>query len=264
MAPWVYAALGSLRGLFGERAPLTALFFLLCALAFTLNSLVSGFTLLGSSSGSAQLRWGALLIDSSGTFVAHEPWRYLSAVFFHFGAIHLAFNMMALGGLGGALEPKLGSARFAVVFVVAGTLGFVAGDYFHRFMGDTLATGGASGALFGLMGASAAYKFAVRERDWKRSMFGLLALVVIMTFLIPSSMMNLDHAAHLGGLGAGLVLGYGLGRERRPERLGRLFQVGAAACVLASGISLVACQLSTEWKLQRQLELQWGLDSNSP
>ncbi len=262
LAPWIYGLLSFGRGVLGERTPFTALFFLICALSFALMSLSSGLSLMGAASASAQLRFGGLFIVPDGSFVAQEPWRYLSAAFVHFGAVHLGFNMLALGGLGGALEPKLGSARFAVLYVLAATLGFVASDYYHRLAGAPLMTGGASGALFGLMGAASAHKAARREPDWKRSLFGLFAFVIIMTFLVPASMMKIDHAAHLGGLATGLGLGYAFGLERHPERRARLFQLGAALAVVFSIVSVVACQLSPEWKIQRQLEIQWGLDAN--
>jgi rhomboid protease GluP len=153
--------------------------------------------------------------------VAHgEPWRLVSAGFVHADASHLFFNGLALVGLGRMAEATFGSLRTLWVFLLA-----VAGGNVLAQMGDAPMSVGASGGVFGLMGALVAFG---RLRGTAmpppmRAMFGKelwrwIGLNLLIGFLLPF----VDNRGHMGGLVtgalAGLVLHDRLTRAARPGR----------------------------------------------
>ncbi len=132
--------------------------------------------------------------------VADGEWyRLVTSGFLHYGLIHLGFNMYALWILGGMLERAVGRLQFAVIYVVsllAGALGALVASP------DAL-TAGASGAIYGLMGAALALGrsrgIAVRQSP----VFGVLILNLLITFAIP----GISIGGHLGGLAGGFLAG---------------------------------------------------------
>jgi len=195
------------------------------AIAVYLALLVSagGF---GAPVGSrTALRWGALL----GTLGWREPWRHLSALFIHFGLLHVGFNLLALVSFGRVLERALGTARFALLVLLSGALGFLASDVWYAWFPPQQITGGLSGGIFGLLGAEVGLRFAARE-DWKRSAVSALGYALAMA-LIPGQ--NVNNAAHVGGLLSGGALGWALSRATSPA-LDRLFSGAALLLSLAA------------------------------
>ena len=141
-----------------------------------------------------------------------EPWRFVTAAFLHSPQmlLHIAFNMFALWSLGQYLEPMLGRARFAALYLISGIGGQVmvtllAGSptIAGLLAGDDRAwvTGvvGASGAIFGLFGA-----LLVLNRHLGRSstaMYATIAINAVIGFLYPA----ISWQAHLGGFVTGIV-----------------------------------------------------------
>ncbi|MGI4873909.1 MAG: rhomboid family intramembrane serine protease [Janthinobacterium lividum] len=175
-------------------------------LAFGLMAYTTG----GSFSGPALLAWGA----SYGPAIAGgEWWRLLSGTFLHGGISHLANNMVLLAVLGGQLERVLGGLRVAVVYLACGVAASLLSYWWHP---EVIGVG-ASGALFGWMGLGLTL---FRRPQVDAGLKAVLVVVVcvsgtlslIMGFLSP----NIDNAAHLGGLAAGVVLGYALWPWLRP------------------------------------------------
>lgn len=137
---------------------------------------------------------GAIYVSEGG-----EWWRLITAGFLHFGIIHLAFNMYLLYMLGQMLEPSIGRVRFALVYVAAllgGSAGSVA-------LGEGLA-GGASGAVFGLMGLAAVGYWLHGANPLNTSIGGLLMLNLFVTFFFP----GISIGGHLGGAAAGAMCGF--------------------------------------------------------
>lgn len=154
-------------------------------------------------SGRMALRWGAL----AGDLGWHEPWRQLSAMFVHFGLLHIGFNVLALVSFGRVLERVLGSARFTVLLLVTGALGFVASDLWYVLFPPAQITGGLSGGIFGLLGAEVGLRLAARDDGWKRAAVSGAGYALMMG-LIPGQTVN--NAAHVGGLLSGVLLGWAL------------------------------------------------------
>jgi membrane associated rhomboid family serine protease len=145
--------------------------------------------------------------------VQDEWWRLLTSTFQHFGPMHLLLNMYMLWILGLGIERSIGHLRFLALYMVSALGGSVA----VMFYGQNALTAGASGAIFGLMGAYAIVAMSMRL-DVKG--IGLLLVLNIgVSFLVP----GISLAAHLGGLGVGAVAAFALVvlPRRLPDRVGR-------------------------------------------
>lgn len=202
---------------------------------------ISGF------SGSTLLRFGML----HGALLASEPWRLLSAVFLHGSLLHIFFNMSSLVWLGINLERHVRTARFLVLYVFSGLLGFVASWWWND---GGIASVGASGAVFGLVGGCVAWLLVRRDPMWHRLLISNLIVAVALAFIAQGANFRVDHAAHLGGFVAGFVIGLALELERQPMRRDRVFAIFAGVCVLASVASLVLSARSPVWKPLREAE----------
>ncbi len=146
-----------------------------------------------------------------------EWWRLLTAMFLHGGILHLALNGWALYQLGGLFEAWMGSSRLALTYFASGLVGSLASLFFLR--GDLSV--GASGAIFGVLGALVGVLLRRRDRlrpQAKQLLTQLLMWAGINVFL-GFSAANIDNAAHLGGAAAGFALGLALRPrwEREPN-----------------------------------------------
>lgn len=138
--------------------------------------------------------WMAVVPDSFT-----RPWEFITAMFAHSSLDHLAMNMISLYWLGTMIESAHGKLKFAIIFFVSGIVGNIA----FALFADGAAVG-ASGAVFGLLGAGAYLLYQLRDQPAARSMFqgmiAMLALNVLNSFL-PGIAME----AHFGGLVAGVM-----------------------------------------------------------
>jgi membrane associated rhomboid family serine protease len=147
------------------------------------------------------LRNGAT-VPGVGTFQEHEWYRLVTSGFLHFGILHLLLNMYLLYLLGQMLEPVLGRTRFALLYFAA-LLGGSAGVLVLSGSNDVTTSGGASGAVFGLMGAAA---ISMHQRGVNIMQTGVgrtLLLNLVFTFLIP----GISIGGHLGGVVIGGICG---------------------------------------------------------
>jgi membrane associated rhomboid family serine protease len=145
--------------------------------------------------------WGPGVADG-------EVWRLVTGGFLHSGLIHVGFNMYLLWMLGQLLEPSLGSVRFAALYVAA----LLAGSFGALLLQPDAVTVGASGAVFGLMGA-AFVEMRRRGIDPMQSgIGGLLVLNLIITF-IPG--FNISIGGHVGGLIGGVLAALIIGQSQR-------------------------------------------------
>jgi membrane associated rhomboid family serine protease len=163
--------------------------------------------LLGGSTDSATLDYlGAL--EPATVVVRHEYWRLLSALFLHYGALHLVFNLFALYLLGPPLERLIGSAKFLAGYLLSG-LGSSAGVVILWAFGltNSMQLVGASGAIMGVVGVSAGLLLRHRQTTLAgRQLQNILMIVAIQTaFDLWTPQVSL--AAHLGGFLSGVVVG---------------------------------------------------------
>lgn len=166
-----------------------------------------------------------------GPFVADgEWWRLVTGAFLHSGPIHLAMNMFLLWLLAKELEPALGHVNFGLCYAVSvlgGALGVV-------LLSPNDPTLGASGGVFGLMGALVVLQLRARQNPWNSGVGGLVAVNLVLTFALP----GISIGGHLGGLLAGAVAGAVVQPVRWPQtsagvRTGFLSLFGVGLFVLA-------------------------------
>ncbi len=179
-----------------------------------------------------------------------EYWRLFTAMFLHIGLMHLGFNSYALYVLGPETERFFGRKRFLTTYVLAGVLSIVVSYVFS----STLAAG-ASGAIFGLVGALAAFfihQRAVFGEPGRRRLISLASIVGI-NLVIGFTVTAVDNWAHIGGLTAGFLIGWVLAPEyevvpaspSQPARvvdrnsLARRWWVLPAALLLAVGLIML-------------------------
>src|SRR5437870_767828 len=151
-------------------------------------------------------------------------WTLVTAIYLHGGLLHILFNVLWIRQLGPAVEQLFGPARLAVIFTAAGVAGFALSNY-----AGVPFTIGASGSIFGLLGAMVAYG---RQRG---GVFGSLVLRqygpwALVLFIFGFLMSGVNNLAHAGGFAGGLLSAVLLGsRERRRETgLDHLLVLGVA------------------------------------
>lgn len=150
-------------------------------------------------------------------FCVHGPsirygqyYRLLTGTFLHTGIMHLAFNCYALYVLGSQLESYLGKAKYIVIYLVSAIFGSL---FSMTFNGDT-ASIGASGAVFGLMGALLYFGYHYRVYLGNVIKSQILPLVIV-NLLIGFLTTGVDNAAHIGGLVGGAMITMALGVKNK-------------------------------------------------
>jgi rhomboid protease GluP len=164
-----------------------------------------------------------------------EWWRLITAMFLHIGLLHLAFNSLALYIFGALVESAIGSARMLALYLVTG---FAASVTSFAFGPPEVAAAGASGAIFGLLGAWLVYNLRRRSLSLARSNVQSALLLIGINLVFGFTVPGIDNLAHIGGLVAGVAAGFaaeGLGRgnARRASQLGGLAAIALVAVVLA-------------------------------
>jgi membrane associated rhomboid family serine protease len=171
--------------------------------------------------------------------VGHDYWRLITSGFLHSGLLHIGFNMYILYWLGTMLEPSLGHARFLALYATS----LVSGSFGALLLSSNSFTVGASGAVFGMLGAGI---LAMRARgiDPMQSGLGItLVLNLGITFLIP----NISIGGHLGGLFAGGIVGYLMFEvaERRRINMNIVYAISIVLGIALAIGGLVVAESST-------------------
>jgi len=211
-------------------------------LAFVLIA-VNVIAYLLASGGGMSGRSGSLYEKYAlyGPAVADGEWfRLITSGFLHAGLLHLAFNMYFLYFLGTLLEPSIGKLRFGIIYLVS----LVGGSFGALLLSSPNAiTVGASGAVFGLLGAGI---LAMRARgiDPMQSGLGVTLLLNLgITFLIP----GISIGGHVGGLLAGGIVGYLMFEvaERRRISMNIVYGVSLVLAVALAIGGVVVAQSAT-------------------
>ena len=137
-------------------------------------------------------------------------------MFLHFGIEHLLNNMVILGALGWNLELETGKIRFLIIYLVSGIGGNLLSLYLGVSSAEYAVSAGASGAIFGLMGALLYIVAVNRGRLGRLSGRGMLIMVALsLYFGLTSS--GVDNSAHIGGLICGILITVLLYRRKRMD-----------------------------------------------
>ena len=161
---------------------------------------------------------------------AGEWYRLFTSGFLHYGLMHVFFNMFLLYQLGSVLEQAFGQARFAALY----TASLLGGAVGALLLDPGSLTAGASGAVYGLMGATV---IVARSRGigfMQSGVGGLLVINLLLTFAIP----GISIGGHLGGLVAGAASGVLIGATERQPVLGAAAVASLAIALLGVGIAV--------------------------
>ena len=139
------------------------------------------------------------------------PWLLLTSMFAHVAIWHIAFNMLALYALGPGLEAAIGRTRFLLLYFIAGLAG---GGTVLWLSGVHSQTLGASGAIFGLMGALLVV--AIKVGGDVRSILTWIAINFVITFVFAS---YISWQGHVGGFVAGVLIGAAIVYAPREHRV---------------------------------------------
>lgn len=174
-----------------------------------------------------------------------DLYRLLTSAFLHFGTAHIAFNMLALYFVGPPLEMALGRLRFSALYLLSA----LGGSVLVYLLTLNALTAGASGAVFGLFGAT----FVV-GRKLNMDVRGVVAIIVlnlVFTFVYPLiSSQNISWQGHVGGLVTGAVVAAAYAYAPRQQR--NLVQAGATVALVVLFVALI-------WWRTIELRAMFGL-----
>lgn len=148
-------------------------------------------------------------------YVKNGEWyRLITAAFFHADILHLFCNMYSLYIIGTQLENVLGKTKFIIVYLISAIVGSLMSGVMN---GVSVSSIGASGAIFGLLGAM--LYFGYHYRLYLGSvMMTQIVPIIILNLIIGFSMSNVDNFAHIGGLIGGLFAGMAVGVEGKSTK----------------------------------------------
>jgi membrane associated rhomboid family serine protease len=161
-----------------------------------------------------------------GVHFSHQYYRLFTSLFLHLDVLHIAFNMITLLIVGPAVEVMVGKIRFLVLYLLAGIGGNVVSYLIAPLYGSSA---GASGAIFGVMGA-----YVVLASLRRKPMGPVVALIVLNIVLGFTG--NVEWQAHIGGLLIGAVLGLAFHYASTLRRTGREVAATVGASALTLGI----------------------------
>ncbi len=220
-------------------SPATSSFLLVTTLVFGgqfLSQQLLGFDLL--------LGLGA---KSNEAILHGQVWRYFTPVFLHVNLLHLFVNMYSLYVIGPAVERPFGGTRFILIYLLSGVTGVAASLAFSPH-----ASAGASGAVFGLLGALGGFLYLHRELFGSAAVGQLRHIVIVAVINLAIGLSpGIDNWGHLGGLLAGVGMSFLLGPryERQtnapelPTVVDRQRGVGLWRRAIAAGAAVVLISL---------------------
>ena len=143
-----------------------------------------------------------------------QYYRLVTSVFMHFGVSHLMNNMLVLFVLGDNLERALGHVKYLIFYLLCGVGANPVSMTVNLMTGSLSVGAGASGAIFGVVGGLV-YAVGVNRGRLEDLTSRQLGVMILLTLYHGFTSMNIDNAAHIGGLAAGILLGILLYRKPR-------------------------------------------------
>jgi rhomboid protease GluP len=232
--PGMWGFAGPLRMLFRRRS-FVDIVTVVCIALYVLTLVLDPTALLSSRGPFSMFSPSSrALIDAGATGVslwqAGRWWTVITAIYLHGGPLHILFNILWIRQLGPAVEELYGPSRFVVIFTVAGAVGFIASD----LVGYGL-TIGASGSIFGLLGAMVAFG------QKRGGTFGAMVLRqygqwALLLFIMGFLMNGVNNVAHAGGFAGGFAAGLtlALAEQRNETSVDQLLAAGCIALTLAA------------------------------
>ncbi|MCM1499695.1 MAG: rhomboid family intramembrane serine protease [Clostridium sp.] len=207
----LYACLGNLQPVRVKRweqlpftvTPVNIVLVVLNILAF-LAVVILNHSYLAVYDTDIMLKMGAMSVAT----VKEGAWYQLfTSMFLHFGLNHLFSNMVLLTYAGCELEKRIGKVAYLAIYMLSGIIGNIVSLFYYAQENDEIVSAGASGAIFGIVGALFIVLIVKREQGEDLTPQRLLLLTV---FTIYSGMtsVGIDNAAHIGGLFTGIIGGF--------------------------------------------------------
>ena len=198
---------------FSKKNPImTYIFMAICLVFYVFTSLASANFF--ENDPNVLYKFGALVSIDNFSNIYSEMYRLVVPIFLHAGIIHLACNMYSLYILGPQLESFFGKVKYTIIFIGSGIIGNLVS---LLFLNSNTVSVGASGAIFGLLGAMLyfGYHYRVYLSGVMRSQ---IIPVIILNLLIGFSLSGINNAAHLGGLVGGLLLAKAVGVKYKSKK----------------------------------------------
>jgi rhomboid protease GluP len=212
------------------------------------NLLMFLIEIIGGGSGSLGFGASARVLFDLGALQARaivvedQYWRLVTAMFLHAGLVHLAFNMYALYIFGALVESAFGSAWFLAIYFVSGILASITS---FALSGNNVfgVSVGASGAVFGLLGAWVAYNYRRRGSILASRNLQTAMMLIVLNLVLGFSIAGIDNSAHIGGLVSGIAAGaFAEGFGRRTARTAT--RVVGFALLVAAGAGVLAWRVA--------------------
>jgi len=188
-------------------------------------------------------------------------WRLFASTFIHFGLAHIFFNMIVLAQTGRIVERLFGNVRFMALYVFAGLTGSLMSLLLHPASNSA----GASGAIFGVLGAFLAYVLrysdAIPKSIYKKH-FRMAAVFIVYNLIYGFTHHGVDNGAHVGGLFGGMLIGWMLARpvQYDPTREAPAMSAGLAGAVAVAALSLLSwTAIHVNATPGRRAEIQFAL-----
>lgn len=169
----------------------------------------------GSLSTMVMLKYGAAFPTNIRN---GEYYRLVTSMFMHFGIEHIANNMLIMVILGSKLEDIVGHIRFFIIYMFAGILANMASDWVQATSGDMAVSAGASGAIFGVVGALLYALLVNRGRIRDLSLYQIAVSLALMLYA-GFRTTGVDNIAHVAGAVSGFLLCLVLYRGNEKEEL---------------------------------------------
>jgi len=177
-------------------------------------------------------------------------WRFITPVFVHIGLLHFAFNSYGIHIIGWQIERLLGTGWFLAIYLLSGVIGNVASDYFSLAI-----SAGASGALFGLLGAGYVLERMVGNRiaaeTGHRPKRRVYATMVGINLVFGAVVPGIDNAAHVGGLVSGALMTWAMLAVRTNRLRARNPLLAVAIGLLIIAVSAFGVGVSLDRNLVR-------------
>jgi len=182
------------KGKNAEKAIITYILIVVNVMVYVLTAYLSGNIV--DSNTNVLILLGAKVNEliSGG-----EYYRLVSCMFLHGGIMHVALNMYSLYALGPFVESIYGKFRYTIIYFLSGIVSSI-----FSYMFSSHISVGASGAIFGLLGAALIFAIKMKDRVRKDFIMNILSVIGI-NLIIGFSIPNVDNFGHLGGLAGGIL-----------------------------------------------------------
>jgi membrane associated rhomboid family serine protease len=172
--------------------------------------------------------------------IANGEWyRLITPMFLHLNTVHIAVNSMSLFFVGPNVEQAFGTRRFVLIYLVSGFIGNVAS---YALGSCLIPSAGASGAIFGILGALAVYTYRRRSNAMMNAFFRNILFWLGLNVVITLSVPQINVWAHFGGLAGGAILaaGYDAGVKMRPLNI----ELAVTLAIVGAGVLLTVVRTS--------------------